>query len=335
MTEIDFAAMLREERAKARQAAAPAAPAHWRVEPTTVLSEAHRLRVTAAAVPPGLPPPPSDVFYCDDWISEAEAAALRRGIGEYRDWLALPHRRLGNLGGVPHPSGLLEEPLPPFATPLVAKLQLARVFPLSPQADGGSVADAASPASVSLLATNAAARPNQCLMNEYAPSDTSGIGWHNDGPLFQPCVAIVSLGAPTVLRFRPDPAAAAAPTFGDASTTTTTTASSYSVVLRPRSLVVFASDAYTVWQHGIPPGEPRAFPDPETCLNWPAVRAAFGDAAVLGAPLPGAADQPRHSLTVRRVATVAKPHGDWTQEDKSEHSRRLAWWARAVSEKPS
>ena len=63
----------------------------------------------------------------------------------------------------------------------------------------------------------------------------------DDGPLYHPTVAIVSLRAHTVFDFWSSVAAAGDPTVRAAR----------SLVLEPRSLLVFNGDAYTDFLHGI------------------------------------------------------------------------------------
>lgn len=74
--------------------------------------------------------------------------------------------------------------------------------------------------------------PNHVLVNEYEPGQ--GIMPHQDGPAYHPAVCILSLGAPAVLRFSPKGEGAPV-----------------SVVLEPRSLVVFRGRAYGEMLHGI------------------------------------------------------------------------------------
>ncbi len=223
------------------------------------------------------------------------------GSGSSGGWRALPRRRLGNYGGVPHPGGLLEEALPPWLARLVAKLVARGVFP-------------------------ADAPPNQVLANAYV-GPTSGIGLHNDGPLFSPRVAIVSLGTPALLRFVPVAAGAAS--------------REHTLLLRPRSLLLFTGAAYTDFRHGIAPGATCV--DAETCRNLsqcPGV--APGDSisapgetfcVMTDSSITTANPPARVSLTVRRVPQVLRPAGEWSLEDTAEHARRLAWWRHAVSER--
>jgi hypothetical protein len=140
-TAIDFKALMREERARrvqASSAATAAAPALDLTRPA--LTDASRL---AAGI--------DTMHYLDSWLTLEEAAALEGHLAAFPDWIALPHRRLGNLGGVPHPSGLMQEPLPPWLDPVITRLVASGVFPLP---------------------------PNQVLMNAYDGPE-SGIGCAN------------------------------------------------------------------------------------------------------------------------------------------------------------
>lgn len=88
----------------------------------------------------------------------------------------------------------------------------------------------------------------QVLLNEYRDFK-SFIGTHNDGPLFLPCVGIITLCNHAMLRFyREDK-----------------TTSLGCVLLQPRSLLVFEDAAYTTFFHGIEPGEWDVVG--EDCLN--------------------------------------------------------------------
>lgn len=100
------------------------------------------------------------------------SSAARR----HRQWLTLPKRTLLLLGGVPHPSGMIAEPLPAWV--LGVATRLAPLF-------GGRT-------------------PNQVLVNYYEAG--CGIDAHADGPLFEPTAAIVSLVSPALMHFRPHPA---------------------------------------------------------------------------------------------------------------------------------
>ncbi|KAJ2951342.1 hypothetical protein O0L34_g5744 [Tuta absoluta] len=110
-------------------------------------------------------------FYVREWVSrEEEAALLGRVYGAPRPkWTQLSGRRLQNWGGVPHARGMLAEQLPGWLQD-----QLHR------------------------LPHDAPPQPNHVLVNEYHPGQ--GIMAHEDGPLFHPVIATLSLGSHIVLR---------------------------------------------------------------------------------------------------------------------------------------
>ena len=145
--------------------------------------EAAREQQLADTVYESPPPPFAEVIpglrYTNDFVSEAEAAQLCTAIAAFPEdeWATLTHRRLLNLGGVPHPQGSWSEPLPPFLCALLRKLR----------------------------ALDPSLRFDQCLLNEYRGG--AGIEPHADGPLFDPLVAVVSLESDALLRFEPLPAA--------------------------------------------------------------------------------------------------------------------------------
>ena len=64
---------------------------------------------------------------------------------------------------------------------------------------------------------------------------------HRDGPLYHPTVAILSLQSPIVFDFWASAAAAADPQGQPA----------LSLLLEPRSLLVFCGDAYVNYHHAI------------------------------------------------------------------------------------
>lgn len=78
-------------------------------------------------------------------------------------------------------------------------------------------------------------RPNHALINEYKGDE--GISAHKDGPIYFPRVIILSLGGSTTMTFRDrlrDPTEHS------------------SLLLMPRSLLVFTKDAYDKYFHEIP-----------------------------------------------------------------------------------
>ncbi|EGC33746.1 hypothetical protein DICPUDRAFT_21135, partial [Dictyostelium purpureum] len=105
-------------------------------------------------------------IYIDDFISVDEEKELLRNI--YSDdnkdkWTQLKRRRLQNWGGQPVSSGMIEEPLPSWLTNICDKIYENSIFPV---------------------------KANNVLLNEYNVNE--GIFPHTDGPLFYPCICILS-----------------------------------------------------------------------------------------------------------------------------------------------
>eukprot|EP00004_Rigifila_ramosa_P011378 TRINITY_DN2428_c0_g1_i1.p2 TRINITY_DN2428_c0_g1~~TRINITY_DN2428_c0_g1_i1.p2 ORF type:complete len:254 (-),score=23.13 TRINITY_DN2428_c0_g1_i1:12-773(-) len=152
-----------------------------------------------------------------DWISEAQESLLLHQINAVpaSQWRQVTGRRLQNLGGTVLEKGMIPTPLPTFLAPVLAKLEAEGVFPHD-------------------------AQPNHVLINEYAPGQ--GIMAHEDGPLYHPLVAILSLGSQCVMKFTPKRSAqeaAAVPL------------ESFSVFLPRRSLLLFERTLYTQYLHEI------------------------------------------------------------------------------------
>ena len=89
---------------------------------------------------------------------------------------------------------------------------------------------------------DASNRPNHCLLNHYLPGE--GILAHQDGPAYHPLVAIVSLGASTMMHFYRSVAAAKR---GESEAGS----AEFSMCLQPRSLLVFCQAVYTELFHAI------------------------------------------------------------------------------------
>ena len=186
---MDFAAMMKAERAKARGGApaAPSAPQAASAIPASASSSssptddyalpARADRPAFDAARPLARAPPS-VWHLPDWITPDEEASLTRcadGAPPER-WTRLRGRRLQNLGGLPKPppEGMHAEPLPPWVASVCDALVAAGVF-------------------------DADAPPNHVLLNEYQPGQ--GIDAHRDGPLYAPRVAILSLCSHCAFEF--------------------------------------------------------------------------------------------------------------------------------------
>eukprot|EP00051_Salpingoeca_urceolata_P008734 m.108420 g.108420 ORF g.108420 m.108420 type:complete len:236 (-) comp15913_c2_seq2:139-846(-) len=143
------------------------------------------------------------VFYIPNFVDDTQAALLWRRIYEAPKpkWTTLARRRLQSWGGHTDHRGLIPQPLPPWLTPLMQRIDQMGAF----------FGEAS----------------NHVLVNEYLPGQ--GIMPHEDGPLFTPAIATVTLGSHCVLQFfrkdsREQPFC--------------------SLLLEPRSLVVIQDDMY-------------------------------------------------------------------------------------------
>lgn len=159
------------------------------------------------------------------YVTPTEERALMQHIHAVAPakWTQLSRRRLQNWGGVPHPSGMLASPLPPWLARVATRLHR----------DGHQPFVA-----------------NHALVNEYAPGQ--GIMMHEDGPLYEPSAAILSLESAIALEF--------ARKGGDNASDATT--AHFALQLPPRSLLVMSGAAYTDYLHGIAERRDDPLPPP-------------------------------------------------------------------------
>ncbi len=116
-----------------------------------------------------------NVFLVRDWLSAAEHDELSSCILQNTRWAGVSGRQVAVLGGFPVlGERMLPLALPFWMAPVLKRLREASVF----------APDRA---------------PNHCLLNNYQPG--MGLNAHNDGPLYEPRVAIVSLGSHCVFEF--------------------------------------------------------------------------------------------------------------------------------------
>ncbi|KAL6074263.1 AlkB 6 [Balamuthia mandrillaris] len=176
------------------------------------------------------------MYYVPSFVSEEEEAALLRNIYEEgaaaaTAWTQLKKRRLQNWGGKPSMDGMLEEPLPEWLEEL-GRLLVARGVFLRPF--------------------------NHALINEYEPGQ--GIMPHEDGPLYCPHVAILSLRSPLLLHIYPKQTSAQLKQDQEQQQQKGEVPQRHqhhhreaiaSVLLEPRSLFVFREDVYKAYYHGI------------------------------------------------------------------------------------
>ena len=290
-------------------------------------------------------------------------------------WIKLKHRTLGNFGGVPHPCGLLARAFPPYLETFIDCLSRRGSQPNIIE-DVPEGAENVQQSPLTVFGSDDM-RPNQVLLNEYryttadviCPMDTNteqgprqGIGFHKDGPLFHPYVAILSLNAPATIQFRRRITLSSLATCSepidkiqqsvlvDGITRKESTPSVIvvvSVVLYPRSLFMFSGDAYTEWFHGIPlqqhPSTDASFicipSSMSTCEDQRLKRAPSGapnSKEETTSSREESRNMSRYSLTVRRCVHVERTVEDgWTADPQTvaEHARRLIWWVNSVNEK--
>uniref|UniRef100_A0A5B7BKW1 Fe2OG dioxygenase domain-containing protein n=1 Tax=Davidia involucrata TaxID=16924 RepID=A0A5B7BKW1_DAVIN len=180
------------------------------------------------------------LIYIPDFITDSEQNQLVNNICQapLSKWKSLNNRRLQNWGGVVHEKGLLAQDLPPWLTRTTQRIfEESGLFP--------------SPI-------------NHVLINEYLPNQ--GIMPHQDGPAYFPVVAILSLGSPVVMDFTPHSSLRLCTnalrdnvedknSYGGASDIGTDkwldNHHPFSVLLMPRSLLIFKDKAYSDYLHGI------------------------------------------------------------------------------------
>ncbi|KAM8857112.1 alpha-ketoglutarate-dependent dioxygenase alkB homolog 6 [Synchiropus picturatus] len=207
---------------------------------------------------------PSTIYYIPDFITEEEESFLLQQV--YRSpkpkWTQLSGRRLQNWGGLPHPKGMVAEKIPDWLQTYCEKISLLGAF------RGKSA--------------------NHVLVNEYKQGE--GIMPHEDGPLYHPTVTTISLGSHTLLDFyRP---LSSVETEGPLSEEERFL---FSLLVRPRSLLILQDDAYQHMLHGIRACEEDTLSD--RVLNLSAAGGLIGETLSRGT---------RVSLTIRHVPKVMK-----------------------------
>lgn len=189
------------------------------------------------------------LIYIPDFITDSEEAQLLDNIYQapVSKWKSLKNRRLQNWGGVVHEKGLLAQDLPAWLAKITERIcEASGLFPSA---------------------------INHVLINEYLPSQ--GIMPHQDGPAYHPVVAILSLGSPVVMDFTPHSRlksckSTLSENVEDKSSNVEAVAIEendgmddhhlpFSILLMPRSLLIFKDDAYSDYLHGIQDSEVHRF----------------------------------------------------------------------------
>ena len=240
----DALALIRRAKAEAKAAAAREAAAGAPEPEAPKLSQ--RLGVLerhAVAQPPDpLPTLPNSACYLPEFVSDAdEATVLQHILGAPPErWAPGRGRRTQNWGGRP---GELQisEALPEWLRQLVEALSRSGAWPSDEPP------------------------PNHVIINEYEPG--AGLPPHTDGPLYAPCVAVLSLMSDVVIELhRPEDAAVAC----EAGTRLGR------LLLRRRSLNVLRGDAYRCF-HGIPWAESDVVDEAVANLHLAGGASALGE----------------------------------------------------------
>lgn len=223
--------------------------------PSSIVEELRQFVLTDA---------PPTVCYIPDFISEDEEAYLLQQVykSPKTKWTQLSGRRLQNWGGLPHHKGMVAERIPDWLLKHCHKISSLGAF-------GGKTA-------------------NHVLVNEYKPGE--GIMPHEDGPLYHPTVTTISLGSHTLLDFYTPVSSSE----GDAPQTEENRYL-FSLLVRPRSLLILQDDMYQRLLHGIQSCDQDTLTD--QVVNLSSAKAASGEALTRGT---------RVSLTIRHVPKVMK-----------------------------
>ena len=179
-----------------------------------------------------VPNTPPSVYLLKDWCTEAEESYLlnrvyNSGSSVQKKWTTVSGRRLQNFGGTVHEKGMLLTKIPDWLVTTIEKVQT----------------------SVGPLLTEPI---NHVLVNEYEPGN--GILPHQDGGLYAPSVAIVSLACDAVMRFTPHKSFVEESNSDEGNDELSSSISDnypFDVFLPRRSLLLFKERLYDGYLHGI------------------------------------------------------------------------------------
>eukprot|EP00943_MAST-04B_sp_MAST-4B-sp1_P003166 g3166.t1 len=200
-----------------------------------------------------------NIYYIPNFISEAEEQQMIQDIEsnatKKQPWIQLTQRRLMNMGGIPHSTGMIKETLPPFIKKLNEKLSQHNI--VSPSSSSSTTTNNDNNNNGDGDGTNyiPSKIPNHVLLNEYVHG--KGISPHKDGPLYEPNAIILSLNSSARIDFLIRREQNAFANDGTNSMPFTKNSNKEvfvrqeSVLLMPRSLLIFNDDAYDKYYHGI------------------------------------------------------------------------------------
>ena len=189
-----------------------------------------------------------NLFYIPDVITKANEFQLLEsiaigGLSSKSAWVQLKNRRLQSWGkSIPGSTAAADEKLPPWLSNISNALVQSGVFEKEDL-------------------------PNHVLINEYEIGD--GILHHTDGPMYRDIVAILSLSSPCLMTFKRKLATHEIDGRNDGDI--------FSVLLKPRSLLVFNNTVYSNFMHGIANSTSDVIGSTSPCLNTDITSVKDGD----------------------------------------------------------
>jgi alkylated DNA repair protein alkB family protein 6 len=296
-TSIDFQALLKQERDKLSNQRKVTPPNNAKHQPKLrVIGGLESYRVGTL----------EKLYYIPNYINSDDEREILDDIKrseKSKPWVSLTQRRLQNWGGVPHPNGMLRESLPPFLNSLMGSLVTNEIF------EGEHNF------------------PNHILLNEY--TGTKGIAPHKDGELYYPKAAILSLVSPIVIDFLKDVVEGKDSKEG-AGKHSLADKVLESVLLMPRSLLVFEGKAYTELWHGI---STREF-DNIGGTNSKICNLESEDVEASGICQSSTKINRKYRLSITmRTAKLQEREELLTLEQAEEKKRRETQWLQSIAEK--
>jgi len=223
-TKPESAAALRQSAINGKGSSAPAHVLPQVLHLPDVLPSVDARALIPSAVRP--------VWLVEEWLPEAVETQIEDLLrGTHRgDFVQLRGKRTARFGGDPGPP-FLQEPVPEWLAQLCAAVSKA-IEPCSAELDARPSSKAGDEAEPDRRL------PNHVFINHYMPGE--GIMPHTDGPAYEPWAVILSLGSAVTFDFWRDHAHSASGK-----------PAALSVLVPPRSLLVFTGDAYAAHLHGI------------------------------------------------------------------------------------
>jgi len=180
---------------------------------------------------------PSSAYIVPNFVSVAEERELWSLVDDSPQccWQQLRGRRSQMWGGIPNGREDFEpSPLPQWQQQIIERIVQQHLWRPNTEEVNGSASSSCS---------SIALPPNHVLLNRYDAGE--GIMAHKDGPLYDPFVAILSLGSHTVMHFYKE--------LSESRLEDGAHRPALSIYIPSRSLFIFTKELYTDYYHGIQP----------------------------------------------------------------------------------